>query len=187
MVYLLRKQPSQCHYYIWVLWWVRCISLFQPSLCGFACGLAQTNCFSAQRCHVSSFRWAKHKERFVCLSKGLEVSLPFTHLPLSGARSCSLTRATPLARLSPSQTRRKLRLKPQLNLLSCPEPEVSCPQGCHRIAHLMEHTWVSTNQPAAQALLPLSFWDIMVIAVSFGVKSAPDQRGLWWPHAFQLS
>lgn len=132
MIYLLGKQTSQCHYYIWVLWRVHCISLSQPSVCGFACGLAQVNYSSAQRCHVSSFRWAKHKERFVCLSKRLEVSLPFTHLPLSGARSCSLTRAIPLARLSPSRTRRRLQSTPQLNVFSCPEPEVATEQLTHQ-------------------------------------------------------
>lgn len=159
MVYLLRKQPPQCHCYIWVSWWARCLSLSQPPLCGFACGLAEMNYSSAQRCHVYSFRWAQYKEILACPSKRLELSLPFICLPLSGARSCSVMRVIPSAWLSTSQMRKRLQSTPQLNVFSCPQLYVSHPQGCHRTAHpptehqLLQAAWVSANQSAAQTHL----------------------------------
>lgn len=157
-VYLLRKQPPQRHCYIWISWWAHCLSLSQPSLFSFACGLAQMNYSSVRWCRVSSFRCAEHKESPVCPSKGLELSLPFTHPPLSGARSCSDESDT-IGMLSSNQMRRRLQSAPQPNMFSCLELNVSHPWEYQRTAHppmkqqLLWAAWVSASQTAAQAHL----------------------------------
>lgn len=123
----------------------------------------------------------------MCQSKGLEHSLLFTHLPLSGTRACSLMRVIPLEKLHPSQMSRRLQLARQTHF--CAHSWMFFTHGEAREQVTVEHqflqaAWASANQSAAQPCLHQGFQDVTVflgIAESFGVKPAPDQDDLWCP------
>lgn len=127
----------------------------------------------------------------MCQSKGH--SLFFTHLPLCEVKACSLMSDT-ISTAAPQPNEQETSAGTSSNTLLYPQLDVFHPRGSREP---LSHQWIISScrlhGPQLTSQLPsptgTSVQDVTVLlasAVSFRVKPAPDQHGLWCSTASEL-